>query len=295
MSNSLQCCITDLLPTKIDTSTPPREWMLRPSPTLMATVLVFLKVFGRRRATIESTCSGVKHCPKNPIPDSHEDPENKVLLIRAPYSPSGNFTSNAAAMSDLAIQANDLFLELDSCGEALFPCGRLLGSAVVGEGEVAGAEGRLWGLWLGVPSLPAPFPPPLRPLRTILGGFGGCLGFLAFSLLAFQFITLALFYVALVLVVATFATRPTGDGTPEVILMVHCFSIFSVLLSVQLQHASTSMIGVRGMTRPPLVIYRFTVEECGYTCFGLHLIHGTWVTPTFTPTVVRLRCSFGPS
>ena len=32
---------------------PPKEWMVRPSPTLMATVLVFLKVFSRRRATME--------------------------------------------------------------------------------------------------------------------------------------------------------------------------------------------------------------------------------------------------
>ena len=31
----------------------PIEWMVRPSPTLMATVLVFLKVFSRCRATIE--------------------------------------------------------------------------------------------------------------------------------------------------------------------------------------------------------------------------------------------------
>ena len=32
----------------------PKEWMVRPSPTLMATVLVFLKVLSRRRATMES-------------------------------------------------------------------------------------------------------------------------------------------------------------------------------------------------------------------------------------------------
>ena len=35
---------------------PPREWMVRPSPTLMATVLIFriLVCFGSLRATIES-------------------------------------------------------------------------------------------------------------------------------------------------------------------------------------------------------------------------------------------------
>ena len=101
------------------------------------------------------------------------------------------------------------------------------------------------------------------------------MGFLAFSLLAFEFITLAPFYVAFVLVVTRFATKPTGDGTPEVILMVHCFSIFSVQLSFQLQHAPTAMIAVRGMTRPPLVIDRFIVEEWGYTCLSSHLIHVT--------------------
>ena len=100
--------------------------------------------------------------------------------------------------------------------------------------------------------LATPFSSPFTTLVTILGGFGGCLGFLAFSLLAFEFITLALFYVAFVLVVTTFATKPTGDGTPEVIMMVHCFSIFSVRMSFQLQHTPTAMIVVRGMTRPPL-------------------------------------------
>ena len=101
------------------------------------------------------------------------------------------------------------------------------------------------------------------------------MGFLAFRLLAFEFVTLLLFYVESVLVLTLFATKPTGDGTPEVILMVPCFSIFSVLLSFQLQHATTAMIAVRGMTRPPLVIDRFIVQEWGCTCFGFHLIHGT--------------------
>ena len=53
-SNTLQCWVTVSSPRHIVTSTPPKEWMVRPSPTLMATVLVFLKVFSRRRATIES-------------------------------------------------------------------------------------------------------------------------------------------------------------------------------------------------------------------------------------------------
>ena len=89
---------------------------------------------------------------------------------------------------------------------------------------------RLWGL--GVPPLP---PPPLASSFTtlvpILGRSGGSLGFLAFSLLAFVFITLTFFDVTFVLVLTTFATIPTGDGTPELILMGHCFTIFSTLLS----------------------------------------------------------------
>ena len=68
----------------------------------------------------------------------------------------------------------------------------------------------------------------------ILGSSGGCLGFLAFSLLLFVFVTLTFFYVTFILAVTTFATVPTCDGTPEMILMGHCLPIFSVLLSYQL-------------------------------------------------------------
>ena len=54
VSNTPQCWVTVSLPKQIVTSTPPKEWMVRQSPTLMATVVVFLKVFSRRRATLES-------------------------------------------------------------------------------------------------------------------------------------------------------------------------------------------------------------------------------------------------
>ena len=54
VSNTLQCWVTVSSPRHMVTSTPPKEWKVRPSPTLMATVLVFLKVFSRRRATMES-------------------------------------------------------------------------------------------------------------------------------------------------------------------------------------------------------------------------------------------------
>ena len=63
-----------------------------------------------------------------------------------PYSSAGNLTSTPAAIRDLAIQASRLFLELVPSGEALSPCGRFLGSTPAGDGEVAGADERLWGL-----------------------------------------------------------------------------------------------------------------------------------------------------
>ena len=105
------------------------------------------------------------------------------------------------------------------------------------------------------------------------------MGFLAFSLLPFVFVTLTFFYVTFVLVVTMFATVTTGDSTPEMVLMGGCFPIFSVLLSFQLQHTTPAMVAVRGMTGSSLAIDRLTVEEWGCTCFRVNLIHGTQVTP----------------
>ena len=112
----------------------------------------------------------------------------------------------------------------------------------------------------------------------ILGVSGGCLVLLAFSLLPLEFITLSFLYVTFVLVVTTFATITTGDGlashkrrrsvqtittgdgTPAMVLMGHSFPIFGVLLLFHVQHTTTPVVAVRGMTRSPLVIDRFTVE-----------------------------------
>ena len=105
------------------------------------------------------------------------------------------------------------------------------------------------------------------------------MGFRAFSPLPFVFVTLTFFYVTFVLVVTTFATVTTGDGTPVMVLMGHCFPIFTVLLSFPLPHTTTVVVAVRGMTGSSLVIYRLTVEEWGCTCFRFNLIHGTHVTP----------------
>ena len=106
-----------------------------------------------------------------------------------------------------------------------------------------------------------------------------------FSLLPFVFVTLTFFYVTFVLVVTTFGTISTGDGAPEMVLMGHCFPIFSVLL-FQWQHKTTAVVAVRGMKRSPLVIDRLAVEERGCTCFRSSLIHGTQATPTFNTTLV---------
>ena len=108
------------------------------------------------------------------------------------------------------------------------------------------------------------------------------------------FFTLSFFYVTFVLVVTTFATVITGDGTPKVVLMGHSFPICGVLLSFHLQHTTTAVVAVRGMTRSPLVIDRFTVEQRGCICFRFNLIHGTQVTPSFTATLVGVSGIFRP-
>ena len=64
MSKTLQCWVTVSSPRHIVTSTPPKEWMVCPSPTLMATVLVFLKVFSIRGATMESVAPVSSTAPK---------------------------------------------------------------------------------------------------------------------------------------------------------------------------------------------------------------------------------------
>ena len=79
---------------------------------------------------------------------------------------------------------------------------------------------------MGEPSIPWGF----STWFSVLGGFGRSLVFLPFSLFAFEFIALTLFHVAFVLLVTMFATESTGAGAFEVILVVHCLFIFSVLL-----------------------------------------------------------------
>ena len=139
---------------------------------------------------------------------------------------------------------------------------------------------------VGGSTLATPLASSFTTLIPILGSSGGCLGLLAFSLLSFVFVALTFLYVTFVVVVTTFATVTTGDGTPEKVLMGHCFPIFGVLLSFHLQHTTTAEVAVRGMTRSPLVIDRLTIEQRGCTCFIFNLIHGTQVTPSFTTTLV---------
>ena len=118
------------------------------------------------------------------------------------------------------------------------------------------------------------------------------MGLLVFSLMLFVFVTLTFFYVTFVLVMTTFATVTTSDGTPEMVLMGHFFPILSVVLSFQLQHTTTAVVAVRGMTGSSLVIDRLAVEECGCTCFRFNLIHGMQVIPPFTTTLVGVSGIF---
>ena len=134
----------------------------------------------------------------------------------------------------------------------------------------------------------------LTTLIPILGSSGGCLGLLALSPLSFVFVALTFLYVTFVLVVTTFATVTTGDGTPKMVLMGHCYPIFGVWLLFHLQHTTTAEVVVRGMTGSPLVIDRLTVEQWGCTWFRFNLIHGTQVTPSFTTTLVGISEIFKP-
>ena len=193
-------------------------------------------------------------------------------------------------MRDLAIQASCPFLELDPSGKGLSPCGRFFGSTSAGEGEKAGADERLQGV--KVSGLVSSLASSVTTLVPILGSSGGRLCLLAFSLLLFVFVTLTFVYVTFVPVVTMFATVTTGDGTPEMVLMGHYFPIYSVLLSFQLQHTTTAVVAVRGMTGSSAVIDRLTVEERGCTCYRFNLIHGTQVTPPFTTTLVGVSGIF---
>ena len=70
------------------------------------------------------------------------------------------------------------------------------------------------------------------------------------------------------------------------ILMGHGFPIFGMLPSFHLQHTATAVVEVRSMTRSPLVIDRLRVEQRGCTCIRFNLIHGTYVTPSLTTSLV---------
>ena len=140
----------------------------------MATVLVSLKVFIRRRATIESFAPVSSTARKTLSPTFTRIQETHSSSSELPpYSLSGNFTPTFAAMSDLAIQANHFFLELDSSGEAFFLCRHFLGSPVAGEGEVAGALPAPLGVMVGGSITVTPSSPPLPPLSPFLGFLQG--------------------------------------------------------------------------------------------------------------------------
>ena len=118
VSNTLQCWVTVSSPRQIVTSTPPKEWTVGPSPTLMATVLVFLKVLSRRRATIQSVAPVLSIDRKTSSLIFTRIQKNKSSSSEPfPYSSAGKLTSTPAAIRYLAIQASRLFLELVPSGE----------------------------------------------------------------------------------------------------------------------------------------------------------------------------------
>ena len=83
VSSTLQCGVTPSLPRPTVTSTAPREWTARPSPTLMATVLVFriLACFSSLRATIGKRGARVQDRLVNMITSFHSDPDNQILYL----------------------------------------------------------------------------------------------------------------------------------------------------------------------------------------------------------------------
>ena len=126
------------------------------------------------------------------------------------------------------------------------------------------------------------------------GEFWWVFGSSGVRLLPLEFVTFSFLYVTFVLVVTTFATIAAGDGSPKMVLMGHSFPISGVLLSFHLQHTTTAVVAIRGMTRSPLVIGRFTVEQRWCTCIRFDLIHGTQVTPSFTTPLVGVSGVFRP-
>ena len=139
LSNTLQCWVTVSSPRRIVTSTPPKEWMVHASPTLMATVLVSLKVFSRRRATMESVAPGVKHCTKSLIPNFHEDPENHVLLFRAaPLLLSKEFDIHPCSHEGLGHPGQSPLLGVSPLRGGVIPLWALLGVNLGRRGMTSG-------------------------------------------------------------------------------------------------------------------------------------------------------------
>ena len=83
VSCTLQCWGTCSLPRHTVTSTPPREWMVLPCPTGMATVLVcrILACLSNLQATMESV--RVQDNFVNLITYFDGDPENEILILGA--------------------------------------------------------------------------------------------------------------------------------------------------------------------------------------------------------------------
>ena len=139
VSNTLQFWVTVSSPRHTVTSTPPEEWMIRPSPTLVAKVLVFLKVFSRRRGHYRKCCTGVKQPSKNLVPDFHEDPENQLLLFGAALLLlTREFDIHPCSHEQIAHPGQSPLLRVIPLRGGLVPLSALLGVAFGRRGSSSG-------------------------------------------------------------------------------------------------------------------------------------------------------------
>ena len=75
-----------------------------------------------------------------------------------------------------------------------------------------------------------------------------------------KFLGLAAFYVGFILIMPTLAATSAGYCATEMVLVLHLLTIFSFLLALYLEHASTLPITVGRLAGYTLIICRMTVE-----------------------------------
>ena len=113
-------------------------------------------------------CAGVKYCSENLIPNFHEDPENLVLLFRAaPLLLSREFHVNPCSHEGHGHPGQSPLLGVRPLRGGVISLCALRGLTFAGEGDIEGADERIWGF--GYPPLPPPLPPPFPLLLPFWG------------------------------------------------------------------------------------------------------------------------------